>query len=77
MTDWAVYRVFQRRKLKRKGCNNGNDVSNRRKIQRLEETNKPSFIDFAVEYGSDSGPPPPPTSPCCSEGSEIASNKLD
>lgn len=66
--EWAVYRVFQKRKLKKKG-------SNMRKVQRLgEEEIKPSFMDFAVEYGSDTGPPPP-SSP--SEDCEISSNKLD
>ncbi|KAK4282214.1 hypothetical protein QN277_013617 [Acacia crassicarpa] len=74
--EWAVYRVFQKRKLKRKGCNS--QVSNMREVQRLEEEEeiKPSLIDFTVEYGSDTAPPPP-SSPCFSEGSEISSNKLD
>ncbi|KAF7819374.1 NAC domain-containing protein 83-like [Senna tora] len=69
VADWAVYRIFQRRKLKRKGCNG--KLSNRKKVERLEEETKPNFIDFTVEYGSDTiGPPPPPSSPSCSEGSD-------
>ncbi|XP_028797574.1 NAC domain-containing protein 83 [Neltuma alba] len=72
--DWAVYRIFQKRKLKRRGSNG--QLSNMRKVQGLEEEIKPSFIDFTAECGSDTGPPPP-SSPCSSESSEIASNKLD
>ncbi|XP_054779768.1 NAC domain-containing protein 83-like [Prosopis cineraria] len=73
--DWAVYRIFQKRKLKRTGSNGR--LSDTRKVQRLEDEKiKPSFIDFTVLYGSDTGPPPP-GSPSLSEGSEIASNKLD
>ena len=67
--DWAVYRIFQKkRKLKRKGYNG--KFTDSRKIQGLEEIYKPIFIDFTVDAGS-----PPPCSPSCSEGCEISSNK--
>ncbi|KAI4350470.1 hypothetical protein L6164_004922 [Bauhinia variegata] len=73
VSDWAVYRIFQKkRKLKRKGSNG--ELSKSRKIQRLQDI-KPSFVDFTVEFGSDSSPPPP-CSPCFSEDSGTASNKF-
>ncbi|KAI4348355.1 hypothetical protein L6164_009088 [Bauhinia variegata] len=74
VSDWAVYRIFQKkRKLKRKASNG--KPCNSRKVQTLEDKIKPSFIDFMVECGDDSSPPPP-CSPCFSEGSDTAFNKF-
>ncbi|CAL0321582.1 unnamed protein product [Lupinus luteus] len=66
--DFAVYRVFQKKKkLKTKGSNE--KLTSSWKVEDI----KPSFIDFTVKYGDDIGPPPP-CSPCLSEGSEIISS---
>ncbi|KAK7267213.1 hypothetical protein RIF29_19878 [Crotalaria pallida] len=72
--NFAVYRIFQKKKkLKTKGSKGKHSSS--RKVGRLEDI-KPSFIDFTVEYGDDTGPPTP-CSPCLSDVSVISSNKLD
>ncbi|KAE9619766.1 hypothetical protein Lal_00038109 [Lupinus albus] len=68
VANFAVYRIFQKKKLiKTKGYNGKISIS--RKVENV----KPNFIDFTVEYGDDTGPPPP-CSPFLSEDSEISSN---
>ncbi|KAF7801773.1 NAC domain-containing protein 83-like [Senna tora] len=84
LADWAVYRIFlKKKKLKGKGSNNNNNITqlfkSRKVHNRLEEI-EPNFIDFTTEEhgGCDHEGPPPPPSPCFSEGSDIfVSNKLD
>ncbi|KAF7801761.1 NAC domain-containing protein 83-like [Senna tora] len=61
VADWAVYRIFQRIKRKRKGYNG--KLSNGRKVERLEDETKSNFIGFTVEYGSDTTGPPTPLPP--------------
>lgn len=75
VADFAVYRIFQKKKKKLKTKGSNGKISSSRKVRRVEDIN-PSLIEFTVEYGDDTGPPPP-CSPCLSEGSEISSNKLD
>ncbi|CAL0299279.1 unnamed protein product [Lupinus luteus] len=68
VADFAVYRIFQKKKKQKTKGSNGKICSSRK----VEDV-KPSFIDLNVEYGDDTGPPPP-CSPCLSEDSEISCN---
>jgi len=76
VADFAVYRIFQKNKMKTRRSH-GKKPSSSSKLQRLVDV-KASFFDFTVDFNHDDIGPPTPCSPCLSEGcSEISSSKLD